>query len=95
MLFTRVQKYWMSHWRILPEWHVNYICSQVICYDQESLQNPAAMEVVHSAPETFSSSVKKKNLLPLSQLLEDTRKSGNVPHHLLETSKTISLMFIY
>lgn len=46
------------------------------------------MEVVHSAPETFSRSVKKKNLLPLSQLLEDTRKSGNVPHHLLETSKT-------
>ncbi|XP_052402216.1 cilia- and flagella-associated protein 221 [Carassius gibelio] len=43
------------------------------------------MEVVHSAPETFSRSVKKKNLLPLSQLLEDTRKSGNVPHHLLET----------
>uniref|UniRef100_A0A672L126 Cep192-like domain-containing protein n=1 Tax=Sinocyclocheilus grahami TaxID=75366 RepID=A0A672L126_SINGR len=43
------------------------------------------MEVVHSAPETFSRSLKKKNLLPLSQLLEDTRKSGNVPHHLLET----------
>ncbi|KTF87515.1 hypothetical protein cypCar_00044440 [Cyprinus carpio] len=43
------------------------------------------MEVVHSAPETFSRSVKKKTLLPLSQLLEDTRKSGNVPHHLLET----------
>ncbi|XDV14664.1 hypothetical protein PO909_014880 [Leuciscus waleckii] len=43
------------------------------------------MEVVHSASETFSKSVKKKNLLPLSQLLEDTRKSGNVPHHLLET----------
>lgn len=43
------------------------------------------MEVVHSAPETFSRSVKKKNLLPLSQLLEDTRKNGNVPHHLLES----------
>ncbi|XP_016432153.1 cilia- and flagella-associated protein 221-like [Sinocyclocheilus rhinocerous] len=43
------------------------------------------MEVVHSAPETFSRSVKKKKLLPLSQLLEDTRRSGNVPHHLLET----------
>ncbi|XP_051557964.1 cilia- and flagella-associated protein 221 [Myxocyprinus asiaticus] len=43
------------------------------------------MEVVRFAPETFSSSVTRKNLLPLSQLVEDTRKSGNVPHHLLET----------
>ncbi|XP_067298914.1 cilia- and flagella-associated protein 221 [Pseudorasbora parva] len=43
------------------------------------------MEVVHSAPETFSRSVKKKNVLPLNQLLEDTRKSGNVPNHLLES----------
>ncbi|KAI7810989.1 cilia- and flagella-associated protein 221 [Triplophysa rosa] len=43
------------------------------------------MEVAHSAPETFSNSARTRNLLPLSQLVEDTRKSGNVPHHLLET----------
>ncbi|XP_055061885.2 cilia- and flagella-associated protein 221 isoform X1 [Misgurnus anguillicaudatus] len=47
------------------------------------------MEVVLSAPETFSSSVRKKNLLPLSQLVEDTRKS--VPHHLLETREFTKL----
>ncbi|XP_002660420.3 cilia- and flagella-associated protein 221 [Danio rerio] len=43
------------------------------------------MEVVHSAPETFSKTVKRKNLLPLSQLLEDTRTIATVPNHLLET----------
>lgn len=47
------------------------------------------MEVVLSAPETFSSSVRKKPLLPLSQLVEDTRKS--VPHHLLETREFTKL----
>ncbi|XP_056586967.1 cilia- and flagella-associated protein 221 [Triplophysa dalaica] len=43
------------------------------------------MEVAHSAPEAFSNSARTRNLLPLSQLVEDTRKSANVPHHLLET----------
>ncbi|XP_064166937.1 cilia- and flagella-associated protein 221 [Anguilla rostrata] len=43
------------------------------------------MEVVRSAPETFQRSFRKKSPLPLGQLVEETRKGLDVPHHLLET----------
>ncbi|KAJ8003525.1 hypothetical protein DPEC_G00149260 [Dallia pectoralis] len=44
------------------------------------------MEVAHSASETFIDSRRKKTPLPLSQLVEDRKRSpSNVPHHLLET----------
>ncbi|KAK1802774.1 hypothetical protein P4O66_021311 [Electrophorus voltai] len=43
------------------------------------------MDVVLQAPKIFSHNVKKKNILPLSELVEET-KTGNVSHHLLETS---------
>ncbi|KAJ8415251.1 hypothetical protein AAFF_G00009490 [Aldrovandia affinis] len=43
------------------------------------------MEVAHSAPESFPGSFRKKSPLPLGQLVEETRKGLDVPHHLLET----------
>uniref|UniRef100_A0AAY4DGN0 Cep192-like domain-containing protein n=1 Tax=Denticeps clupeoides TaxID=299321 RepID=A0AAY4DGN0_9TELE len=41
------------------------------------------MEVAQHAPESFTS--RKKTPLPLSQLVEETRKGVDVPHHLLDT----------
>ncbi|KAB5523289.1 hypothetical protein PHYPO_G00150870 [Pangasianodon hypophthalmus] len=43
------------------------------------------MEVVLQTPNTFSDNVKKKKILPLSQLVEETRRISKVSHHLLET----------
>ncbi|XP_072513465.1 cilia- and flagella-associated protein 221 [Salminus brasiliensis] len=44
------------------------------------------MEAVLQAPKTFAKNeVKKKKILPLSQLVEEKRRTGNVSHHLLET----------
>ncbi|XP_062866472.1 cilia- and flagella-associated protein 221 [Trichomycterus rosablanca] len=43
------------------------------------------MEVMLQSPKTFSDSVKKKKMYHLGQLIEETRRSGNVSHHLLET----------
>ncbi|XP_036396630.1 cilia- and flagella-associated protein 221 [Megalops cyprinoides] len=43
------------------------------------------MEVAHSGAESFSSGFRKKTALPLGQLVEETRKNADVPHHLLET----------
>ncbi|XP_062384324.1 cilia- and flagella-associated protein 221 [Sardina pilchardus] len=43
------------------------------------------MEVVQSAPESFTSTFRKKTPLPLVQLVEEVRRDTNVPHHLLET----------
>ncbi|MCJ8747775.1 hypothetical protein PDJAM_G00157290 [Pangasius djambal] len=43
------------------------------------------MEVVLQTPNTFSDNVKKKKSLPLSQLVEETRRTSKVSHHLLET----------
>ncbi|XP_076838766.1 cilia- and flagella-associated protein 221 isoform X2 [Brachyhypopomus gauderio] len=48
------------------------------------------MEVVLQAPKTFSGNVKKKRVL-LSQLVEETRTTASVSHHLLETSMTRSV----
>ncbi|XP_058235801.1 cilia- and flagella-associated protein 221 isoform X2 [Hemibagrus wyckioides] len=44
------------------------------------------MEAVLQSPNTFSKNVKKKTILPLSQLVEETRRTSRVSHHLLETS---------
>ncbi|XP_047007213.1 cilia- and flagella-associated protein 221 isoform X1 [Ictalurus punctatus] len=43
------------------------------------------MEVVLQTPNTFSENVKKKKILPLRQLVEETTKTSKVSHHLLET----------
>ncbi|KAG9349728.1 hypothetical protein JZ751_028176, partial [Albula glossodonta] len=43
------------------------------------------MEVACSAPEAFSGGLQKKSSLPLGQLVEETRRGADVPHHLLET----------
>ncbi|KAG5262133.1 hypothetical protein AALO_G00292570 [Alosa alosa] len=43
------------------------------------------MEVVQSAPESFTNTFRKKTPLPLVQLVEEVRRNTNVPHHLLET----------
>ncbi|KAL7845948.1 hypothetical protein AOLI_G00241400 [Acnodon oligacanthus] len=42
------------------------------------------MEVMLQAPKNFTSNMQKKTILPLCQLVEETR-TGNVTHHLLET----------
>ncbi|XP_031414193.1 cilia- and flagella-associated protein 221 [Clupea harengus] len=43
------------------------------------------MDVVQSAPESFTSTFGKKTPLPLLQLVEEVRRDTDVPHHLLET----------
>ncbi|XP_060717103.1 cilia- and flagella-associated protein 221 [Tachysurus vachellii] len=43
------------------------------------------MKAVLQSPNTFSNNVKKKTIQPLSQLVEETRKTSKVSHHLLET----------
>ncbi|XP_017573245.1 cilia- and flagella-associated protein 221 isoform X2 [Pygocentrus nattereri] len=43
------------------------------------------MEVMLQAPKNFTSNVQKKKILPLCQLVEETRRTDNVTHHLLET----------
>ncbi|KAK3530210.1 hypothetical protein QTP86_018052 [Hemibagrus guttatus] len=49
------------------------------------------MEAVLQSPDTFSKNVKKKTVLPLSQLVEETRRTSKVSHHLLETKKNLFL----
>ncbi|XP_036418359.1 cilia- and flagella-associated protein 221 isoform X2 [Colossoma macropomum] len=42
------------------------------------------MEIMLQAPKNFTSNVQRKKI-PLCQLVEETRRTGNVSHHLLET----------